>query len=141
MTDTTTASQPAAPGAAALSEDRTLPAIVYGLYLLGHFLGLPFIAGVIIAYANLDSAGPKMHSHYLFQVRTLWVGLAWALIGCVLIIIGIPLIVVFLVGVPIVFVGGVIFGLGWLWMMLRCIVGIIHLARDEAYPRPKTWLV
>ncbi len=140
MTDTTTASQPNAPGVAAVSEDRTWPAIVYGLYLLGHFLGLPFIAGVIIAYANLGTAGPKMHSHYLFQVRTLWTGLAWGVIGVALCIIGLPLMVI-LIGVPIFIAGCVILGTGWLWMMLRCVVGIIHLSRDEAYPRPKTWLV
>ena len=140
MTDTTTASHPTAPDVAAASEDRTWPAVVYGLYLLGHFLGLPFIAGVIIAYANLTTAGPKMQSHYLFQVRTLWTGLAWAAIGCALIVIGIPL-TVLLIGVPIVAVGGGILALGWLWILLRCIVGIIHLSRDEAYPRPRTWLV
>ena len=140
MTDTTTASQPLAPETGALSEDRTLPAIVYGLYLLGHFIGLPFIIGVIIAYANLDRAGPKMHSHYLFQVRTLWIGLGWGAIGCALILIGLPLTVI-LIGIPVVAVGGGILGLGWLWVLLRCIVGIIHLARDEAYPRPRTWLV
>ncbi len=101
---------------------------------------MPFIAGVIIAYANLGTAGPKMHSHYLFQVRTLWTGLAWGVIGVALCIIGLPLMVI-LIGVPIFIAGCVILGTGWLWMMLRCVVGIIHLSRDEAYPRPKTWLV
>ena len=140
MTDTTPASQPAAPDTMALSEDRTLPAIVYGLYLLGHLLGVPFIIGVIIAYASMGSAGPKMHSHYLFQVRTLWTALGWGVIGLTLVIVGIPLSVI-LIGIPLVILGGCILGAGYLWMLLRCIVGIIHLSRDEAYPRPRTWLV
>jgi len=26
------------------------------------------------------------------------------------------------------------------WFAIRCIVGVIYLARDEAYPRPYTWM-
>jgi uncharacterized membrane protein len=140
MTDTATTPPPVAPQAGALSEDRTLPAVVYVLYLLGHVLALPFFIGVVIAYASMGSAGPKMYSHYLFQVRTLWTALGWAAIGFALIIVGIPLSVV-LIGIPLIIIGGCILAAGWLWILLRCIVGIIHLANDEAYPRPRSWLV
>jgi uncharacterized membrane protein len=140
MTDTATTPAPAAPQAGAASEDRTVPAIVYALYILGLTHGLTIIIGMVIAYANMPNAGPKAHSHYLFLVRTVWTGLAWGAIGCALILVGLPLTVV-LIGIPIVAVGGGILALGWLWILLRCIVGIIHLSRDEAYPRPRTWLV
>ena len=40
------------------SEDRTLPTVVYALYLLGLINGLTVIIGVIIAYANRDRASP-----------------------------------------------------------------------------------
>jgi len=140
MTDTATTPQPAAPHATDASEDRTVPAIVYALYVFGLTHGLTILIGMVIAYANMPNAGPKAHSHYLFLVRTVWTGLAWAAIGCALILVGLPLTVI-LIGIPIVAVGGGILALGWLWILLRCIVGIIHLSRDEAYPRPRTWLV
>ena len=44
-------------------EDRTMPAVVYGLYLLGLANLITVFIGLIIAYANRGSAGPAMASH------------------------------------------------------------------------------
>ena len=140
MTDTATTPPPAAPQAPARGEDRTLPAIVYALYILGLTHGLTILIGFVIAYANMNNAGPKAHSHYLFQVRTVWTGLAWAAIGCAFILVGLPLTLI-LIGFLFIKVGVGILALGWLWVLVRSIAGIVHLSRDEAYPRPRTWLV
>jgi uncharacterized membrane protein len=140
MTDTAATPPPAAPNAAAHGEGRTVPAVVYGLYLLGLTHGLTMIIGLVIAYASMGSAGPKAYSHYLFLVRTVWTGLAWAAIGCLFILVGLPLTLV-LIGFLFIKVGVGILALGWLWVLVRCIVGIVHLSRDEAYPRPRTWLI
>lgn len=138
MTDTVAATPP--PAAPDRSEDRTMPAVVYVLYLLGLTHGLTIIIGLVIAYSFMSGAGPKMHSHYLFQVRTVWTALAWLVIGLALLFVGIPLSFV-IVGIPLVIVGWAILGLGWVWILLRCIVGIVYLARDEAHPRPRSWLL
>ena len=121
-------------------EDSTLPMVVYGLYLIGLINGLTILVGLVIAYANRDGAGPRAQSHYIFQIRTFWTAVGWWVIGAVLLLWGIPLSLI-LIGIPLLILGGLIFALGHIWFALRCIVGLVHLSRGEAYPRPRTWLV
>jgi uncharacterized membrane protein len=122
------------------AEERTLPAVVYGLYLLAFATVITAPLGAIIAYAQRGRAGPKARSHYDFQVRTFWMTFAWAAIGGLLFVFGVPLSFV-LIGLPMLALSWVIWGLIGVWFAVRCVVGVIHLARDEAYPRPRTWLV
>lgn len=125
----------------ALSEDRLLPGVTYGLYLGGAVTGgVTMIIGLIIAYANLADAGPKAFTHYRFLIRTFWLGIAWCIIGGGLILFGAPLSLV-LVGLPFLFLGWLIFWIGGAWYLVRCCVGLIYLARGEAYPRPRSWLI
>lgn len=121
-------------------EDKILPAVVYGLYLLGCANGLTVIVGLIVAYVNRDTAGPINESHFTFAIRTFWLGIAWAIIGGLLMAFGIPMLVV-LVGLPMIIAGGVILGAVGLWFVVRCVMGIYYLVRGEAYPRPRAWLV
>jgi uncharacterized membrane protein len=121
-------------------EDRTLPAVVYALYLIGLTHGLTTIVGLIIAYASRDQAGPKMQSHYTWLIRTFWITLAGFGIGGALLLVGIPLSIV-LIGIPAVVAGGVICGLAWVFMAVRLALGIVYLARDEEYPRPYAIIV
>ena len=128
------------PPAPAAVEDKVLPAVVYALYLVGFATGVTVILGLILAYVSKDSAGPVNRSHYDFQIRTFWIGIAWAVIGALLLTIGIPLSLV-LIGIPFAAMGGLILCLLGVWFAVRCIVGLVHLSRGEAYPRPETWLV
>jgi uncharacterized membrane protein len=128
------------PTTAAYDEDRTLPAVVYALYLIGLLNGLTILIGLVIAYANRDGAGPRAQSHYIFQIRTVWTAIGWWIVGLILLIWGIPLSFI-LIGVPLLVVAGAIFALTHVWFALRCILGLVHLSRGEAYPRPRTWLV
>jgi uncharacterized membrane protein len=121
-------------------EDRTLPAVVYGLYLIGLINGLTILVGLVIAYANRDRAGPRAESHYIFQIRTFWTAIAWWIIGGVIVLWGVPLSFI-LVGIPLLILGGLIIGAVHIWFAVRCILGALYLARDEAYPRPRTWLL
>lgn len=121
------------------SEDRTLPTVVYALYLLGLINGLTVFIGLIVAYANRDRAGPAMASHYTFQIRTFWIAIALWVIAFVLLFWGIPLMLV-LIGFPLVIVGGLILAMTHIWFALRCILGLIYVSRGETYPRPLSWL-
>ena len=139
MSESPVATAPEAPIPA--TEDRTLPAVVYGLYLLGlGTAGATTLLGLIIAYVNRKDARAVPETHYTFLINTFWMTFGWCLIGGLLILFGIPLSFV-LVGIPIVALGGAIVGLVGLWYAVRAIVGVIYLARGEAYPRPKTWLI
>lgn len=139
MSESPVATAPEAPIPA--TEDRTLPAVVYGLYLLGLATGgATALLGLIIAYVNRKDARAIPETHYTFLINTFWMTFGWCLIGGLLILFGFPLSFV-LVGLPFLALGWAIVGLVGLWYAVRAIVGVIYLARGEAYPRPKTWLI
>lgn len=122
------------------AEDRTLPAVVYALYLLGLTHGLTIVIGLIMAYASRDAAGPRMRSHYTFLIRTVWLSIVWFLIGGALVAWG-AIFSVVLIGIPALFLGAALCGATWLFFLVRCVVGAVHLARDEAYPRPEALVI
>lgn len=130
----------AAPENRGTTEDRTLPAIVYALFLLGPVNGLTVLIGLIIAYANRDVAGPNMASHHTFLIRTFWIGLIACLASGAVMLFGLILSFI-LIGIPFVVLGGIAFGLVTLWFVIRCVVGLIYLSRGEAYPRPTNLLI
>lgn len=121
------------------SDDRTLPAVVYGLYLLSLITGFTIFIGLVVAYANMGRAGEMARSHYVFQIRTFWLSIAWCLIGVLLFAVGVPLSFL-LIGLPLVVLGWAIFAVGGVWFVVRMVLGLMSLARGEAYPRPRAWL-
>jgi uncharacterized membrane protein len=126
------------------TEDRTMPAICYALYLLAFATGITAIVGLIIAYVQRSTAGPVMQSHYTFLIRTFWIGLVLAIVGGVIgaILMGIgAVLTVILIGFPIMALAGLVWTVAAVWFGLRCIVGLVHLSRGEAYPRPYAVLV
>jgi uncharacterized membrane protein len=125
---------------ATTSEARVLPAIVYGLFLIGPSNGLTVLIGLIIAYASIGSAGPRVRSHYIFQIRTFWTCVVWALIGAAVVGLG-GILMLILIGFPILHLGLAILGLAGIWFFIRTIAGAIYLAQDLAYPRPRSWLL
>lgn len=121
-------------------EDRLLPAIVYGLFLVGLMNGLTILIGIAIAYVYRAKAGPMMRTHYLFQTRSCWMGLSLGLVGALLILIGIPLTLIG-IGVIMIWLGGTILSLVGIWFAVRCVLGLFYLYQSQAYPRPDSWLI
>lgn len=122
------------------TEDRTLPVIVYGLYLLGLVNGLTILIGLIIAYAARENAGPAMRSHYTFQIYTFWIALiasiavgAFAIVSAVFSMI--------LIGIPFLVLSGLVACAIGVWFVVRCIVGLVHVSRGDAYPRPTNLVI
>ncbi|MFI4965606.1 MAG: DUF4870 family protein [Caulobacterales bacterium] len=122
------------------NEDRTLPAVCYALYLVGLTHGLTIIIGLIIAYASRGGAGPAMRSHYTWLIRTFWLSIVLFLIGAALIFWG-GIFSIILVGLPFFALGWIICGGTWLWVLIRCVVGVIAVARDEPVANPYSWLL
>lgn len=131
---------PAAPTPVAASEDRVLPAVTYGLYFLSLVTGFTLLLGLILAYVVRDKAGPATRSHYEFLIRTFWIGVAVVIIGAVTFAVGLPLSFV-LIGLPLLALSWAIFGLLGVWFVVRLVLGAVYLARGEAYPRPRAWLL
>ncbi|WP_312165868.1 hypothetical protein [Phenylobacterium sp.] len=122
------------------TEDRTLPAVVYGLYLLGLVNGLTILVGLVIAHMNHDRAGPRMRTHYAFLIRTFWIGLA--IFVALAILIGVSAVLsLVLIGIPFLLLFLFLWGAVAVWFAVRCVVGLVYLSQGEAYPRPNTWLI
>ncbi len=133
MTETVPAAKP--------HEDRVLPAVVYGLYIFGAMsMLITVIIGLVIAYANRATAGPRMDTHYQFLIQTFWKTIWWFLIGVALCVVG-GILSLVLIGLPILAIGILIVCVVGVWFYVRCVVGLVYLAQDEAYPRPDSWLL
>lgn len=121
------------------TEDKTMPAVCYALYLLAFATGITAVVGLIIAYSQQSTAGPAMRTHYTFLIRTFWIGLLLAIVagiaGGVLFAIGAVLTVI-LIGFPIMALAGLVWAVAAIWFGVRCVVGLVYLSRGEAYPRP-----
>ena len=121
-------------------DDRLMAIAVYALYIAGLFNGVTVIVGVIMAYALKSGASEPYLSHFVFQIRSFWLSIALALIGGLLISVGIPLLLVG-VGALMIGVGWLIFAALWVWFLVRSIIGLVTLYRGDAYPRPRAWIV
>jgi uncharacterized membrane protein len=122
------------------TEDRTMPAVVYGLYGLGFVTaGLTAIAGAVIAHANQGAAGPVAQSHYTFLIRTFWLGLAWMIAWAAVFVVAIPFSFI-LIGIPFLILAKIALCAGAVWYGVRLIVGAVHLSSDRPYPHPWTVL-
>lgn len=120
MQDTTITPSPQSSGTAG----ATTAKIIYILYLVGIFIGITGLIGVVLAYINQGGAPAWLQSHYRFQIRTFWIGLFYLFLGALL---------------TTIVVGWLVL-LFWLaWLVIRCARGIKHLDRGEPYPNPITW--
>ena len=96
---------------------KRLTAIVYGLQILGFFVGVTFIAGVIINYVKRDDVrGTWLESHFRWQIRTFWYGLLWSCIGILLFVV--------VIGIFILMANAV-------WVLYRAIKGWIELSEGK----------
>jgi uncharacterized membrane protein len=136
MTDTVSVARP--------HEDRVIPSVIYALYFIGPFTGfLTTFIGLVIAYAQRGGAGARMETHYTMLIRTFWLSLGWLLVGLGLVIVGAILSLV-VIGIPAFILGLIILGVFGpailVWKYIRLVLGAGYLAKDEAYPRPMSWL-
>ncbi len=101
--------------------------LVYVLYLVSLLVGVTALIGVVIAYLNRpQAAGTWAESHYTYQVRTFWIGLLYALLSAVLMIVG---------------VGFLLFIAVAIWAIVRCIRGLQWASSGHPVPDPQTWMV
>ena len=122
------------------TEDKTMPAVCYALYLLGFATcGLTTIIGAVLAHAQQSTAGPDMRTHYTYLIRTFWgfllLCVAAGVVGGVIFAIGVPLTII-LVGFLFFALAGLIWCVPPVWFGVRCVVGLVYLSRGEPHPRP-----
>lgn len=121
-------------------DDRILAMAVYALYIAGLLNGVTVIVGVVMAYALKSGASEPFLSHFIFQIRSFWLSIAFALLGGLLILVGIPLLLVG-IGALMIGVGWLILAALWIWFLVRSVIGLVTLYRGDPYPRPSAWIV
>ena len=119
--------QPQAPLATAPAtgaETGSTAKIVYILYLASIIFGVTSIVGVIMAYLNSAQAPEWLKSHYRYQIRTFWIGILFGFIGALLTLVVIGIFVLLFVLV---------------WLIVRCVKGLMALDKQQAMPNAGTW--
>ncbi|MBN9462627.1 MAG: DUF4870 domain-containing protein [Burkholderiales bacterium] len=84
------------------ADARRLATICYALYALSCLVGISAIAAIIVNYLKRDDvAGTWVASHFEWQIKTFWYGLAGAVVSWLLmfVLIGFPLLLAVLVWV------------------------------------------
>lgn len=106
--------------------ERKMATIAYICYLLGFFTGgFSSLVAVVIAYVFAADAGEPIRSHYRFQIRTFWIGLALVIVGGLL---------------SVILIGVLVLLLAVVWLVIRCVVGLKYLNAGEPVPNPASWL-
>ena len=118
-----------------IPEDRAMPAVIYTLYILGMFHGLTLIVGLVMAYALRGGAGPFNASHYTYMIRTVWTSLIGVAIGAAIMLVSLPCTFV-LIGIPFLWLGGMICGGAWVWALIRSLIGAVRLAQGAPIAFP-----
>ncbi len=106
------------------SPGRAAAILVYGLYVISLFTGVPLFIGAIIAYlARGEARGTANESHLNYCITIFWVVLITGVIAAILwfTVILIP-------------VAWIILILAWLWMVYRIIRGGLRLLSDRPAP-------
>lgn len=109
-----------------LEPGKTNLQVIYVLYLASFVIGITGIVGIVLAHLNSGKSEAWLESHYTWAIRTFWLGLLGALVSGLLMI---------------VFIGMLLMPLVALWIIIRTIVGLQKLGRNEAIANPQSWLL
>ncbi len=99
--------------------------LVYILYFVSLVVGITSIAGVIVAYLRRSEADEIAASHYTFQIRTFWIGLLFAAISVITMMIMIGMLLALATVV---------------WFLIRSIKGFMLASDGKPVPDPSTWM-
>ena len=104
--------------------------LVYILYLVGLMTGgVTTLIGVVMAYVNRDSAPEWLQTHYRFLIRGFWIGIFY---GFMTMFFAITIILL-----PFAWLLGMFM---FVWVVIRAIKGIQVLGKNEAHPKPTSWM-
>lgn len=97
--------------------NKTLAAVVYGLYASSFFLGITAIVAIVINYVKRDDvAGTFVESHFRWQIRTFWFALLWGVLGMITLLI---------------VVGWLVLMANTVWIVYRIVKGWLRLNENK----------
>ena len=96
---------------------KTITTVVYALQAVSFFIGITFIAGVIVNYIKKSAVeGTWLESHFRWQIRTFWFSVLWSIIGFVLVF---------------VLIGYLVLAADALWVIYRIVRGWLNLSEGK----------
>ena len=99
---------------------RQLTLIIYILYALSWVAGISAIVAIVINYIKReDVAGTLYESHFAWQIRTFWWGLAWAVVGGITLLIGVGFVILPVLGI---------------WVIYRMVKGLLFWHEHKPMP-------
>ena len=97
---------------------KTITTVVYALQAVSFFIGITFIAGVIVNYIKKSAVEDTwLESHFRWQIRTFWFSVLWSIIGFVLVF---------------VLIGYLVLAADALWVIYRIVRGWLNLSEGKA---------
>ena len=100
--------------------DKNLTTIIYALYAVSLVFGVTCLVAIIINYVKRDDArGTIYESHFDWQIKTFWIGLAIAIVGFITMFI--------LIGFVILFAGAI-------WSIYRIVKGFLNWNDNKPMP-------
>lgn len=109
-----------------LEPGKTNVQVIYILYLAGFLIGITPIIGLVLAYMNRGRSEPWLETHYTWAIRTFWIGVLYSLISVAFMIVGIGFLL--MLGVAV-------------WVIVRVIIGLQALNRNEPIRNPYSWWI
>lgn len=99
---------------------RRITLVIYILYALSWVTGISAIVGIVLNYIKReDACGTLYESHFIWQIRTFWWGLAWSVLGFLTVFI---------------LVGFVILGVTAIWTIYRLVKGWLNWNEHKPMP-------
>ena len=109
-----------------LEPGKTNLQVIYILYLVSFVIGISGIVGIVLAHLNRGKSEAWLESHYTWAIRTFWLGLLGAFVSMLLMMVLVGMLTMLLVA---------------LWIVIRTIVGLQKLGRNEPIDNPQSWLL
>ncbi|MEZ5788653.1 MAG: hypothetical protein R3D62_19710 [Xanthobacteraceae bacterium] len=106
-------------------DGKQLALLNYILYFVGFFTGVTAVVGVIIAYLKRSEAAGWVQTHFIYQIRTFWIGLLWLVLGGL---------------ASVIFIGFLLMAWWFVWTLVRCIKGVMRLNDNRPIEDPLTWI-
>jgi uncharacterized membrane protein len=109
-----------------LEPGKTNLQVIYILYLASFVIGITGLVGIVLAYLNRGKSEAWLESHYTWAIRTFWIGLLGSFISFILFFVVIGMFTIILVAI---------------WFIVRIVIGLQKLGRNEPIADPQSWLL
>ena len=105
---------------------KTFAIISYALYLVPG--GLLTLLGLLLAYTRVNKGGEGPNSHFVFQIRSFWIGVFFAAIGALTLLIDGSF-------------APTIWLLTQLWFFVRSLIGLLRAVNNQGIPSPRSYFL